>query len=184
MSVCAASKKKSLSLGVIKDILMLAIKGAAKMEKTLVIIKPDAVSRGLTGDVIKRFEQKGLKIVAMKMKNLEDKELEEHYAHHKEKPFFKDLVDFMKHAPSILMVLEGNRAIDVVRSLAGPTYGVEAIPGTIRGDYSMSQSNNIVHASDSSESAEAEIKRFFEPKELFDWEKIDWTEVYAIDERG
>lgn len=154
------------------------------MEKTLVIVKPDAVNRGLTGDVIKRFEQKGLKIVAMKMKYLEDKELEEHYAHHRDKPFFKDLVDFMKHAPSILMILEGNRAIDVVRILSGQTFGIEATPGTIRGDYSMSQSNNIVHASDSKETAEAEIKRFFTPSELFEWEKIDWTEIYAVDERG
>lgn len=153
------------------------------MEKTLVIIKPDAVNRGLTGDVIKRFEQKGLKTVALKMKFLEDKELEEHYAHHKEKPFFKDLVNFMKHSPSILMILEGNRAIDAVRTLAGQTYGLEAAPGTIRGDFSMSRSNTIIHASDSAEAAEAEIKRFFSPAEIFDWNKIDWTEVYAIDER-
>jgi len=154
------------------------------MEKTLIIIKPDAVNRGLVGDVIKRFEQKGLKVVAMKMKFLEDKELEEHYAHHKGKPFFQGLVDFMKHAPSVLMILEGNRVIEVVRLMAGQTYGIEATPGTIRGDFSMSQANNIVHASDSAESAEAEIKRFFDEKELFDWNKIDLTEVYAEDERG
>lgn len=153
------------------------------MEKTLVIIKPDAVNRGLIGDVIKRFEQKGLKVVAMKMKFLEDAELEEHYAHHKEKPFFKGLVEFMKHAPSILMILEGNRAVDAVRLIAGQTYGIEAAPGTIRGDLSMSRSNNIVHASDSSENAEIEIKRFFEDKEIFEWNKVDLTEVYAEDER-
>jgi len=154
------------------------------MEKTLVIIKPDAVNRGLIGNVIERFERKGLKLVAMKMKFLEDKELEEHYAHHSGKPFFKDLVDFMKHSPSILMVWEGNKAIDAVRMIAGSTYGVEAAPGTIRGDLSMSRSNTIVHASDSPETAEVEIKRFFDDKEIFEWNKVDLTEVYAEDERA
>lgn len=153
------------------------------MDKTLVIIKPDAVNRGLVGEVINRFEQKGLKLVAMKMKVLHDKELEEHYAHHKEKPFFKDLVDFMKHAPAILMVWEGARAIDAVRFLTGSTYGVEAAPGTIRGDLSLSRSNTIIHASDSVENAEVEIKRFFSPSEITDYTRIDWTEVYSTDER-
>ena len=154
------------------------------MERTFVIIKPDAINRGIAGEVVKRFEDKGLKIVACKMKHLEDKELEEHYAHHREKPFFRDLVDFMKHSPSILMILEGVRAVDAVRQLAGPTYGVEAAAGTIRGDFSMSQSNTIIHASDSAENAETEIKRFFDPSEIFEWEKIDWVEVYSTEERG
>lgn len=154
------------------------------MERTLVIIKPDAINRGIAGEVTKRFEDKGLKIVACKMKHLEDKELEEHYAHHKEKPFFKDLVDFMKHSPSILMILEGVRAVDAVRQLAGSTYGVEATAGTIRGDFSMSRSNTIIHASDSTENAEIEIKRFFEENEIFEWDKMDWVEVYSTEERG
>lgn len=154
------------------------------MERTFVIIKPDAINRGIAGEVIKRFEDKGLKIVACKMKHLEDKELEEHYAHHKEKPFFKDLVDFMKHSPSILMILEGVRAVDAVRQLAGSTYGVEATAGTIRGDFSMSRSNTIVHASDSVENAEIEVKRFFDASEIYEWEKMDWVEVYSTEERG
>lgn len=153
------------------------------MEQTLVIVKPDAVNRGLVGEILSRFERKGLKIVACKMKYLKDEELEEHYAHHKGKPFFKDLVDFMKHGPSILMILEGVRAVDAVRQLAGSTYGIEANPGTLRGDFSMSRSNTIIHASDSTENAEIEIKRFFSSKEIFEWEKIDFTEVYSIEER-
>ena len=153
-------------------------------ERTLVIVKPDAINRGLTGEIVKRFEQKGLKIVACKMKHLQDEELAEHYAHHKDKPFFKDLVDFMKHSPTILMILEGVKAVDAVRFLAGSTYGVEAAPGTIRGDFSMSRSNTIIHASDSPESAEAEIKRFFTESEIFEYEKLDWVEVYSSEERG
>jgi nucleoside-diphosphate kinase len=154
------------------------------MEKTLVIIKPDALNRALVGQILSRFEQKGLKIVAMKMKTLQDSELEEHYSHLKEKPFFQDLVAFMKHAPSILMVIEGNRAVDVVRFLTGTTYGVEATPGTIRGDFSLSRSNTIIHASDSLESAEVEIARFFDKSEILKYDKVDLTEVYATDERG
>lgn len=154
------------------------------MEKTLVIIKPDAVNRGLSGEIINRFERKGLKIAACKMKYLKDEELEEHYAHHKEKAFFKDLVNFMKHSPSILLVLEGVKAVDAVRQLAGSTYGVEASAGTIRGDYSMSRSNTIIHASDSIESAEKEIPRFFKEDEIYQWDKIDFTEVYSIEERA
>jgi len=154
------------------------------MEKTLIIIKPDAVNRGLCGEILSRFEKKGLKIVACKMRHFKDKELEEHYSHHKEKPFLKNLLDFMKHAPSILLVLEGSKVVDAVRQLAGSTYGVEATAGTIRGDFSMSRSNTIIHASDSAENAEIEIKRFFDAEEIFEWEKVDFTEVYSVDERG
>jgi len=156
----------------------------AKMERTLVIIKPDAVNRALAGEIIRRFERKGLEIVGMKMAHLRDKELEEHYTHHKDKPFFKSLVDFMKHSPSILMVVEGVRAIEAVRFLAGATYGLEADPGTIRGDFAMSQSNNIVHASDSPENAEIEIKRFFTPSEIFSYKRVDWQEVYNQEEQA
>ena len=154
------------------------------MEKTLVIIKPDAVNRGLTGEIIKRFEQKGLEIAAIKMKHLNEEELNEHYAHHRDKPFFKDLVNFMRHSPSILMVLEGVKAVEAVRFLCGSTYGIEAAPGTIRGDFSMSRSNNIVHASDSVETAEKEIKRFFKEEEIFSYRRIDWSEVYSKEEQG
>ena len=154
------------------------------MERTLVIIKPDAVNRNIVGEIIDRFEQKGLLIVGLKMAHLKDEQLSEHYAHHKEKPFFKELVDFMKHSPSILMVLEGIRAVDVVRLMTGVTYGVEAAPGTIRGDYSMSLSHTIIHASDTAENAEVEIKRFFEDTEIFPYKRIDWAEVYNSEERG
>ncbi len=154
------------------------------LERTLVIIKPDAVNRGLVGEIIHRFERKGLDIVGIKMKYLQDKELKEHYAHHKGKPFFKNLVDFMKHAPSILMVVEGVGAIEAVRFLAGSTYGLEADPGTIRGDFSMSKSNNIVHASDSVENAQVEIKRFFNKDEIFTYKRIDWQEVYSLEEQS
>ena len=136
------------------------------MERVLVIIKPDAVNRNLVGEIITRFEQKGLLITGMKMKHLTDEELGEHYAHHKDKPFFRELVDFMKHSPSILMVLEGVKAVDAVRLMTGVTYGIEATPGTIRGDFSMSLSHTIVHASDSPENAEKEIAIFFKPEEI------------------
>jgi nucleoside-diphosphate kinase len=155
----------------------------AKLEKTLVIIKPDAVSRSLVGEIIHRFERKGLEVVGLKMAHLQDKELEEHYIHLKDKPFFKDLVDFMKHSPSILMVIEGVRAVEAVRFLAGSTYGLEADPGTIRGDFSMSTSNNVVHASDSVENAKKEIDRFFKKDEIFSYKRVDWQEVYNLEEQ-
>ncbi len=151
------------------------------MERTLVIIKPGAVRRGLIGSVIKRFEDKGLKIVAMKLKQLDDKILEEHYAHHKDKPFFPRLVEAMKASPVVLMVIEGKDAIDVVRKMAGPTNGREAPPGTIRGDFSMSIQNNVIHASDSKETAEKEIKRFFNDEEIYNYTRLDEL-IYAKDE--
>ncbi|MDO8627130.1 MAG: nucleoside-diphosphate kinase [Candidatus Diapherotrites archaeon] len=152
------------------------------MERTLVIIKPDAVNRNLIGEVLHRFERKGVKIVGMKMVHLDDKILEEHYAHHKGKSFFPKLKEFMKKAPSIVLVLEGNEIIEVVRKFAGVTKGTEALPGTIRGDFSLSVQANIIHASDSKEAAQAEIKRFFSDKEIFSYPKIDSTYVYAEDE--
>ncbi|HLC46926.1 MAG TPA: nucleoside-diphosphate kinase [Candidatus Nanoarchaeia archaeon] len=153
-------------------------------ERTLVIFKPDAVNRALIGEILHRFERKGFKIVGMKMSHLSEQQLGEHYAHHKSKPFFQDIVKFMRSAPAMLLVLEGKRVIEVVRQMAGPTHGVEASPGTIRGDYALSISNNIVHASDSKETAKTEIARFFSDKELFDYERIDSSFVYADDERA
>jgi len=153
------------------------------MEKTLVIVKPDGVNRGITGEVIHRFERKGLKIIGMKMSHLNDEILDMHYEHHKSKPFFQKLKEFMKSAPSLLIVLEGNNAVEIVRMMAGPTRGYEALPGTIRGDYSMSQQHNIIHASDAPETAEKEIARFFHESELFPYKRIDWEMVYAVDER-
>jgi len=153
------------------------------MQKTLVIIKPDAVNRGIMGEIIHRFERKGLKVVGLKMDQLRDEVLQKHYEKHRGKPFFKTLKEFMKVSPTLLMVIEGNKAIPVVRKMAGVTYGAEALPGTIRGDYSLSHQHNIIHASDSEEAAEKEIKRFFKKDEIFPYRRIDWEMVYAEDER-
>ena len=153
------------------------------MERTLVIIKPDAVNRALAGEVIHRFERKGLKLLGLKMKHLSEETLDEHYAHHSKKPFFAALKEFMRTTPSVLMVLEGLDAIEVVRKLAGETKGTEALPGTIRGDFSLSTQSNIVHASDSKENAAKEIKRFFKDDELHEYTKIDSEILYAKDER-
>lgn len=118
------------------------------MERTLVIFKPDALNRALVGEILHVFERKGLKVVGMKMMFLNDNLLDEHYSHLKNKPFFPRIKKFMKSAPSILCVLEGNNAVTVVRAICGVTRGYEAAPGTIRGDYSLSGQCNVVHASD------------------------------------
>src|SRR3989337_1684543 len=131
------------------------------MQRTVVLLKPDTLQRGLVGEIIHRFERKGLKLVALKMMAASDALLEEHYAHHKDKPFFAGLKKFMMSAPLVCMVLEGKDAISVVRKMAGVTNGREAEYGTIRGDFSISQSNNIVHVSDSEEAAKEELHRFF-----------------------
>ncbi|MCR4369358.1 MAG: nucleoside-diphosphate kinase [archaeon] len=153
------------------------------MEKTLIIIKPDAVNRGLVGEVIDRFERKGIKIIAMKMEHLSDAKLEEHYSHLAGKPFFPSIKKFMQSAPSILMVLEGRKVVDVVRKLAGVTEGTEANPGTIRGDFSLSIQNTIIHASDSTEAAKKEIARFFSKAELHDYDKVDTEMIYSESEK-
>jgi nucleoside-diphosphate kinase len=153
------------------------------MEQTLVIFKPDAVNRSVIGEILHRFERKGLKIVAMKMDYLKDTVLTEHYSHLKNKPFFKNILKYMKSTPAVLLVLEGSNAVEVVRTLAGPTYGVEAPAGTIRGDYSLSIQNTVIHASDSKEKAKEEIKRFFKKDEIHKYDKIDFEMIYAEDER-
>jgi len=152
-------------------------------EKSLIIIKPDALNRSLVGEIFRRFEKKGLKIVGMKMIRLDDKILKEHYAHLADKPFFPRIADFMKKWPVIVMAVEGLEAVESVRLITGETLGRKADAGTIRGDFSMSVQANIVHASDSLESAQTEIKRFFREEELFDWERIDLEVIYAEDER-
>lgn len=154
-----------------------------KEEKILIILKPDALQRNLLGKIIHRFERKGLKIVGMKMVRLDDKILEEHYSHHKDKPFFRALANFMESAPVILIALSGMNAINATRIIVGPTKGYEADAGSIRGDLSISGQANIVHASDSAESAEIEIKRFFKPEELFEYKKVDFEFVYGEEER-
>ena len=137
-----------------------------KEERTLIIVKPDGLQRNLVGEIVHRFERKGLKIIGMKMMELGDAIIEEHYAHHKEKPFFPTIKNFMKSAPVVVMALSGINAISAVRLIVGPTRGYEADAGSIRGDFSVSSQSNIVHASDSKESAEAEIKRFFKKKKF------------------
>lgn len=130
-------------------------------ERTLVLIKPDGVSRGLVGDVISRIERKGLRIVAMDLRTLDRETAQTHYAEHREKPFFGSLVDFITSGPLVAMVLEGPRAVEAFRALAGATDPVKAAPGTIRGDHALEVQENVVHGSDSPESAEREIKIFF-----------------------
>lgn len=148
-------------------------------EKSLIIIKPDAIQRNLAGEVIRRIENKGLKIIGIKMMSIEDAILEEHYAHIKDKPFFPGIRDFMKACPVIVMAVSGISAVSAIRLLVGPTKAWEATAGTIRGDFSLSTQSNIVHASDSIESGESEVKRFFSDTEIFNYDKIDTDFVYA-----
>ncbi|MCR4434440.1 MAG: nucleoside-diphosphate kinase [Clostridiales bacterium] len=131
------------------------------MEKTLVILKPDAVKRKLVGEIVSRFEKKNMDIVRMKMCVLERSIVEEHYSHVKHLPFYSDMVTYMISGPVVLMVLEGEGVIRMVRSMMGKTSVYDSLPGTIRGDYGFHEFENLIHASDSPENAEIEIKRFF-----------------------
>lgn len=150
------------------------------MERSLILVKPDGLQRGLMGEIISRFERKGLKIIGVKMITANDSLLSEHYAHHSDKPFFDDLKKFMTSAPIIAMALQGGKgSVVAIRTLVGPTKGHEAPAGTIRGDFGLSRSSNIVHASDSVVSGQAEIARFFTKGELFDWQKTDEKHIYG-----
>ncbi len=150
-----------------------------KEERTLIIMKPDALHRGLVGDITHRFERKGLKIVGMKMMNLGDALIDAHYAHLKDKPFFEGIKNFMKSSPVVVLVLSGINAVSATRLIVGPTKGYEADAGSIRGDFSLSTQSNIVHASDSIKAAEDEITRFFHASELFDYKKQDFDYVHS-----
>ena len=152
------------------------------LEKTLVLLKPCAVQRALIGEIISIFERKGLRIAAMKMIQLDDEMLTEHYAHLADKPFFQRLKDSMTIAPVVAMVLEGVEAITVVRTMVGATNGRNAFPGTIRGRYAMSKQENIIHTSDGLRSAIMEIKRFFKDEEIFDWKQTCFPLLYSEDE--
>jgi nucleoside-diphosphate kinase len=152
------------------------------MEKTLVILKPSCVQRTLIGEVISRFEKKGLRLAGMKMVQLTDTILSEHYAHLKDKPFFQRVKDSMQTCPVIIQCWEGKNATKVVRALIGVTNGRDAAAGTIRGDFSVSSQENIVHASDSPESARIELKRFFNENEIFDYKLSTLANLYAGDE--
>ncbi len=154
------------------------------MERTLVLIKPDAVERGLAGKIIARFEEKGLKIVGIKFMQLGDELLNEHYSHLADKPFFAGIRRFMQSTPVIALCLEGLDAVDAVRGLCGITKARAAAPGTIRGDWAMSIQANLVHASDSLETALAEVPRFFKESELFIYDSSSTPLIYSEDERG
>lgn len=130
-------------------------------QRTLILVKPDGVQRGIIGDVISRIERKGLKVVALELRTIETDTAHAHYAEHAEKPFFRNVVEFITSGPAVALVAEGERAIEAFRAVAGATDPVKASPGTIRGDYALEVGQNIVHGSDSPEAAEREIKIFF-----------------------
>ena len=152
------------------------------MQRTLVLLKPDCVQRRLMGAVINRFESKGLNVIAMKMLQVTPELSKQHYAEHVEKPFYGGLEAFITSAPIVAMVLEGLEAITVVRDMLGATNGLKAAPGTIRGDYSSSRQMNLVHASESPESAEREIGLYFNSEELCDYTPILTPFMRADDE--
>ena len=150
-------------------------------ERTLVLLKPDSIQRSLVGEIVSRFEKKGLRIAGMKMIRISKELSKEHYAHLVSKPFYPDLEKFMTDHPVIAMVVEGKEAIEVVRNMCGVTNATKAASGTIRGDLSNSTSRNVIHASDSKEVAVKEVARFFKKEELFDY-KVNANYLYAADE--
>jgi len=152
-------------------------------EKTLVLVKPDAIQRGLIGEIVGRFEKKGLKLVGAKMMSLDEAVLREHYAHIADKPFFGGLAKFMQSTPVIAMCWEGLEVVNAVRLLCGITKAREAEAGSIRGDLGMSVACNVVHASDSVENAKLEVARFFKQDDIYDYTKSEYEHVYAEDER-
>ncbi len=152
------------------------------IEKTLVLLKPCTMQRGLAGEIISVFEKKGLQICGMKMMQLDDEILNDHYAHLAGKPFFQQLKDSMMVTPVVALCLAGVDAVETVRTLAGATNGRKAAPGTIRGTYCVSFQENIVHTSDSQENAAVELKRFFKDDEIFDWKQSLFSSIYAADE--
>ena len=152
------------------------------MERTLILIKPDAIGRGIIGKIVTRFEEKGLKLVGMKFLKLTDELLNEHYSHLLDKPFFGGTKRFMQLTPVIAICLEGLDCVETTRRLCGITKAREAAPGTIRGDWAMSVQSNLVHASDSIETAKQEVKRFFADSELFDYDISLTSMIYSEDE--
>lgn len=152
------------------------------MQNTLVIIKPSAIQRELIGEVLTRFERKGLQLCGIKMIQLTDDLLNEHYAHLADRSFFQRIKDGMTVIPVIVCCFKGVDAVQIVRQMAGKTNGREALPGTIRGDFSMSIQENIVHTSDSIENAQIELTRFFKPEEIFDYNKSNLSFIYCSEE--
>lgn len=152
------------------------------MERTLIILKPDGVQRRLVGRLIQRFEDKGLGLAGMKLMHISRDLAERHYAPHKGKPFYAGLIDYITSGPVVVMALQGNRCIDICRTLMGKTFGYEATPGTIRGDFGASRSFNLVHGSDSPESAAAEIALYFRQEELLDYSPAGSEWVYPTND--
>ncbi len=150
------------------------------METTLIILKPDAVQRGLVGEIITRFEKKGLQVVGMKFMQIPQQTAETHYAPHKGKPFYEGLVKFMTSAPVVVLALRGVGAITIARKMMGATFGSKAEPGTIRGDYGVSNSFNLIHGSDSPEAAAKELGLFFKGDEVLNWTPLIQAWVYDM----
>ena len=150
------------------------------MERTLLILKPDAVQRGICGEILSRFEKKGLQIVGMKLMKIPRETAETHYAPHKERPFYAGLVKFMTSSPVVVFAVEGKDAIVIARKMMGATFGSKAEPGTIRGDFGVSNVFNLIHGSDSAESAQRELALFFKEGELVDWTPTIQGWVYDL----
>jgi len=153
------------------------------MERTLIIAKPDAVQRGLVGEIIKRLEQKGLKLIGIKMMGLDSELLKSHYAAHVEKSFYADLESFMKSSPVVVMAWEGYECVNSVRLIVGATNPREADAGTVRGDFAIGTGRNLIHASDGKETGQSEVELFFKPDELFNYDKSEYIHIYEQYER-
>ncbi len=150
------------------------------METTLIILKPDAVQRGLCGKILSRFEDKGLQVVGMKLMQISPQLAATHYEAHKERPFYPGLVKFMTSSPVVVLAIRGNGAITIARNMMGATFGSKANPGTIRGDYGVSNSFNLIHGSDSPEAAERELKLFFAAGEVLNWPRHGDAWIYDM----
>ena len=152
----------------------------ADTERTFVMVKPDGVQRGLIGDIVSRFEDRGLKLVGGKFMQIDRELAEDHYGEHEDKPFFDDLVEFITSGPVFAMVLEGQDAVSQVRTMMGETDPAESAPGTVRGDYGLDLGRNVIHGSDDEDPGanEREISLFFDEDELVDWDRIDETWLY------
>lgn len=156
---------------------------STREERTLILIKPDAMQRSLLGEIVKRFEQKGLQIIAIKMMQLDKEILKGHYAKLADKPFFDGLARSMSYSPIVAMVFSGLNAVSAARIIVGPTKAYEAPAGSIRGDLALSMQSNLVHASDPEEDPEGEIARFFKEEEIFPHRKVDFEVLYGDEER-
>ena len=148
------------------------------MQRTYIMVKPDGVQRGLIGKIIARIEERGLKLVALKMYTIPEEVAKAHYAEHESKPFFQSLIDFITSGPSVSMVVEGKEAIKIMRATVGSTNPQDALPGTLRGDFSLDMGRNIIHASDSTESANREISIHFSESEIVSFTRIDEQWIY------